>query len=43
MSPAMIIRYPNPLSFRLNNEAIIHKEYISMTTYLVFEVKMAKK
>ena len=43
LSPAMIIRYPNPLSFRLNNEAIIHKEYISMTTYLVFEVKMAKK
>ena len=43
LSAAVIITHPNPLSFRLNNEAIIHKEYISMTTYLVFEVKMAKK
>ena len=33
LSAAMIIRYPNPLSFRLNNEAIIPKEYLSMTKY----------
>ena len=37
LSAAMIIRYPNPLSFRLNNEAIIPKEYLSMTKYLVFK------
>ena len=43
LSQAMIIRYPNPLSFRLNKEAIIHKEYISMTTYLVFEVGFSEK
>ena len=43
LSPAMIIRYPNPLSFRLNNEAIIHKEYISMPTYLVFELGFSEK
>ena len=36
LSIAMILRYPNPLSFRLNNEAIIPKEYLSMTKYLVF-------
>ena len=37
LSAAMIITYPNPLSFRLNNEAIIPKEYLSMTKYLVFK------
>ena len=40
---AMIIRYPNPLGFRLNNEAIISKEYLSMTKYLVFEVGFSEK
>ena len=39
----MIIRYPNPLGFRLNNEAIISKEYLSMTKYLVFEVGFSEK
>ena len=39
----MIMRYPNPLSFRLNNEAIIPKEYLSMTKYLVFEVGFSEK
>ena len=39
----MIIRYPNPLIFRLNNEAIIPKEYLSMTKYLVFEVGFSEK
>ena len=43
LSPAMIIRYPNPFSFCLNNVAIIHKEYISMTTYLVFELGFSEK
>ena len=43
MSAAMIITYPNPLSFRLNNEAIIPKEYLSMTKYLVFEVGFTEK
>ena len=37
----MIIRYPNPFSFRLNNEAIIPKEYLSMTKY--FEVGFSEK
>ena len=39
----MIIRYPSPLSFRLNNDAIIPKEYLSMTKYLVFEVGFSEK
>ena len=39
----MIMRYPNPLSFRLNSEAIIPKEYLSMTKYLVFEVGFSEK
>ena len=43
LSAAMIITYPNPLSFRLNNEAIILKEYLSMTKYLVFEVGFSEK
>ena len=43
LSATMIIRYPNPLSFRLNNEAIIPKEYLSMTKYLVFEVGFSEK
>ena len=43
LSAAMIIRYPNPLSFRLNNEEIIPKEYLSMTKYLVFEVGFSEK
>ena len=41
LSAAMIITYPNPLSFRLNNEAIIPKEYLSMTKY--FEVGFSEK
>ena len=43
LSAAIIIRYPNPLSLRLNNEAIIYKEYLSMTKYLVFEVGFSEK
>ena len=43
LSAAMIIRYPNSLGFRLNNEAIISKEYLSMTKYLVFEVDFSEK
>ena len=43
LSSAMILRYPNPLSFRLSNEAIIPKEYLSMTKYLVFEVGFSGK
>ena len=39
----MIITYPNPFSFRLNNEAIIPREYLSMTKYLVFEVGFSEK
>ena len=42
-SAAMIIRYPNPLSFRLNNDTIIPKEYLSITKYLVFEVGFSEK
>ena len=43
LSTAMVIRYPNPLSFRLNNEAIILKEYLSMIKYLIFEVGFSEK
>ena len=43
LSAAIIIRYPNPLSLRLNNEAMIYKEYLSMTKYLVFEVGFSEK
>ena len=43
MSAAMIITYPNPLSFRLNNEAMIPKEYLSMTKYSFFEVGFTEK
>ena len=43
LSAAMIIEYPNPLGFRLNNEVIISKEYLSMTKYLVFEVGFLEK
>ena len=39
----MIIRYPNPLSFRLNKETIISKEYLSKTKYLVFEIGLSEK
>ena len=31
------------MGFRLNNEAIISKEYLSMTKYLVFEVGFSEK
>ena len=43
LSAALIITYPNPLSFRLNNEAIIPKKYLSMTKYLVFGVGFSEK
>ena len=43
LSAAMIITYPNPLCFRLNNEAIIPKEYLIMTKYLVFKVGLSEK
>ena len=31
------------MGFRLNNEATISKEYLSMTKYLVFEVDFSEK
>ena len=43
LSAAVIITHPNPLSFRLNNETIIAKEYLSMTKYLVFQVGFSEK
>ena len=43
LSAAMIIKYPNPLSFRLNKEGIIPKEYLSMTKFLVFEANFSEK
>ena len=43
LSAAMIITYPNPLSFRLNKNAIIPKEYLSMTKFLVFELGFSEK
>ena len=43
LSAAMIIEYPNPLGFRLNNEVIISKEYLSMTKSLFCEVGFSEK
>ena len=43
LSAAVIITHPNPLSFRLNNETIIPKEYLSMTKYLVFQVGFSEE